>query len=51
MKRLHDMIEKVQKIKTHNYELREQIKRLECELVLERRTHAATSSATQFELK
>ena len=45
------MIEKEQKIKTHNYELREQIKRLESELVLERRTHAATSSATQFELK
>ena len=46
MQRIHQMIEKEQRVKTHNYELREQIKKLEAELVLERRTHAQTSSAT-----
>ena len=43
------MIEKEQKIKTHNYELREQIKKLEAELVHERRSNAA--NPTTYELK
>ena len=49
MERLHDMIEKEQTLKTHNYELKEQIKKLEHELMYERRLNAGNPAA--YELK
>lgn len=49
MDRLHELIEKEQKVKTHNYELKEQIKKLEFDLINERRSNAGNH--TNYELR